>query len=111
MKLPTGYWQLTTGYRFSKITGCRAAVAPSSGRRDTPPQVASVRIGAPLSVKPVTEACDANLAQGKRAWDDSFSHPSKTGLGAATGQQPRLASKRRTRTWGTRHQAVMKDTG
>src|SRR5271157_5960565 len=111
MKLPTGYWQLTTGYRFSKITGCRAAVAPSSGRRDTPPQVASVRIGAPLSVKPVREACDANRAQGKRAWADSFSHPTTRRLGGPPGRQHKLASKRRTRTWGTRHQAVMKDTG
>ena len=47
---------------LSKISGCRAAVLPSSGYRDTKPPVTSVLIRAPLSVTPVTCARGTRLA-------------------------------------------------
>ena len=41
-----------------------AAVSPSSGHRDTKPLAASVRIRAPLSVKPVTGMRDVHPLEG-----------------------------------------------
>jgi hypothetical protein len=49
---------------YPSSTDFQRPFPPKSGRRDTKPLLASVQIHVPLSVKPVTGACDLKFAEG-----------------------------------------------